>query len=118
MAPVVNDLVTLAPLMTSYDPIPVAGGPAGRFKIRARFTNRSSTSIQLPAFRVTELSGGNLLLNADGGASGLGAKLTPDVGADRILAPGESFTARFVVGLQHRSQFTFFVDLHGVAGAQ
>ena len=115
MAPVVSDLVTLSPLVTSFNPTSVPGGPAGTFTITATFKNTSSGSIDAPAFLVTQLSGENLLLDADGGAGGVGAKLTPDVGADRILAPGEAFTARFIIGLQHRSPFTFFVDLHGVS---
>lgn len=110
---VVNDLVTLSPVGTVFDPTPVAGGPAGTFTIAATFKNTSSSSIDDPVFKVTQLSGGNLLLDADGAPGGPGAHLTPDVGADGILVPGESFTTRFVIGLQHRSQFTFFVDLWG-----
>ena len=115
-ATIVSDLASLAQVVTASKRTPAPGGPAGRFTVTATFTNTSSTSIHDPVFKVTQLSGENLLLNADGGPGGLGATLTPDVGADRILAPGESFTTRFVVGLQHRSQFTFLVDLWGVAG--
>ena len=110
---VVNDLVTLSSMTVIRDPSPVSGGPAGTTTVRAIFTNHSSTRIEAPFFVVTELSGGNLLLNADGGPGGVGAKLTPEVGADGIIEPGESFTTDFVIGLQHRSAFTFFVDLLG-----
>ncbi len=113
---VVNGLVTLSPLVTSFNPTPVPGGPAGTFRITATFTNTSATSIQAPFFKVTQLSGGNLLLNADGVPGGVGASLTPDVGTDDILAAGESFTTNFVVGLQQRSGFSFVVDLWGDAG--
>ena len=112
----VNDLVQLNSRENLFRRNAREGGRAGTFSITATFANTSSTSIHDPVFRVTQLSGGNLLLNADGGPGGLGATLTPDVGADRILAQAESFTTRFVVGLQHRSQFTFLVDLRGVAG--
>jgi hypothetical protein len=81
--------------------------------IRATFTNSSSTRISDPFFVVVELSGGNLLLNADGGPGGTGSRLTPNVGADDILIPGESFTTNFVIGLQSRDRFSFFVDLRG-----
>ena len=111
---VVNDLVTLSPLVTSFNPAPVDGGPAGTFTITATFTNTSSTVIHDPIFLVTQLSGGNLLLNADGGPGGVGALLTPDVGADTILSPGESVATAFVIGLQVPTGFTFFVDLLGV----
>lgn len=80
---VVNDLVALAPVVTSFDPTPVPGGPAGTFTITATFTNTSSTFIGNPFFQVTELSHRNLLLNADAGPGGAGATLTPDVGPDR-----------------------------------
>ncbi len=77
---------------------------------------RRSTSIHDPVFQVTQASGGNLLLNADGGPGGVGAFLTPDVGPDAILSPDESLTTGFVIGLQKRVRFTFFVDLLGVPG--
>jgi len=111
---VVNNLVTLVSLVTSFDPTPVDGGPAGTFTITAIFTNTGSITIEDPIFLVTQLSGGNLLLNADGGPGGVGALLTPDVGADGILSPHESVTTGFVIGLQAQAIFTFFVDLLGV----
>jgi hypothetical protein len=113
-ATVVNGMVTQAPLITSFDPTPAPGGPAGTFTIRATFTNTSSASIGNPFFQVQELSGGNLLLNADFGAGGVGATLTPNVGPDGALSPGEFMTVNFVIGLQERRRFTFFVDLLGV----
>jgi hypothetical protein len=111
--PVVNAFVTLAPdLDTAFDPTPVPDGPAGTFTITATFTNTSDTPLRSPFFTVTELSGGHLLLNADEGARGVGTTLTPDVG-DRVLAPGEAVPVDFVIGLQARVRFTFFVDLFG-----
>ncbi|MGQ3685931.1 MAG: choice-of-anchor Q domain-containing protein [Candidatus Loosdrechtia sp.] len=117
--PIVNDLVSEAKeeRTTSYNPVPVPNGPAGTFTITATFTNESSTPIQNPFFKVVELTSGNLLLNADGGAGGVGATLTPDVGDDGVLSPGESFTAEFVIGLQERKRFRFFVDILGVEEA-
>ena len=115
--PIVNGLF-LQPeelLTTSFNPDPVANAPAGTFTITATFTNKSSSPhILNPFFKVAELSGGNLLLNADGGAGGVGATLTPDVGDDGVLSPAESFTVDFVIGLQTRNRFRFFVDLLGV----
>ena len=59
---------------------------------------------------------GNQLLNADGTPDGAGAIMTvptPMLGADGLLSPGESFHIDFVIGLQERSRFQFFVDLYG-----
>jgi hypothetical protein len=111
--PIVNDLVTLDPaLVTLFDPTPGPNAPAGTFTITATFTNTSATSLQFPFFQVTELSGGNLLLNADGGPGGVGATLTPQLD-DQVLSPGESITVDFLIGLQQRGPFTVFVDLFG-----
>jgi hypothetical protein len=63
---------------------------------------------------VKQLSNGNLLLNADLPPGTVGARLTPGVGSDGVLSPGESLNASFVIGLQERKAFTFFVDLLGV----
>jgi hypothetical protein len=111
---IVNDLVVLSSLVTSFNPSAVPGGPAGTFTITATFTNTSATPILHPFLAVVELSGGNLLLNADGGPGGVGATLIPDVSADGVLSPGESSTLDCVIGLQTRQRFTFFVDLLGV----
>jgi hypothetical protein len=111
--PLVNDFVTLdSDPETAFDPTPVPEGPAGTFTITATFTNTSDTPLRFPFFTVTELSGDNLLLNADEGTQGVGATHTPDVG-DRVLVPGETVTVDFVIALQARQRFTFFVDLFG-----
>jgi hypothetical protein len=111
--PIVNDLVALVgDVDTAFDPTSVANGPAGTFTIRATFTNTSDTPLRAPFFVVTALSGDNLLLNADEGAQGVGATRTPDVG-DGVLAPGETVTVDFVIGLHTPERFTFFVDLFG-----
>ena len=63
----------------TFDPSPVPGGPAGVFRIIAEFSNTSAQAIVNPFVEVVELTGENLLLNADGGAGGVGARLTlPD----------------------------------------
>jgi len=112
---VVNELVMLSPVETSFDPTPVYGGPAGTFIITATFTNATEFPIDLPVFLVKQLSGGNLLLNSfPSSPMGAGGTLPPDVGSDGVLSPGETFTTPFVIGLQVRARFTFFVDLWGV----
>jgi parallel beta helix pectate lyase-like protein len=111
---IVDGLVKLTPVTTAYNATPVPGGPAGTYSIRAMFTNASANVIVDPVFQVKDLSGGNLLLNADGSPGGVGARLTPNVGTDHLLSPGESFSVEFVIGLQAKKPFTFFVNLLGL----
>jgi hypothetical protein len=111
--PVVNDLVAVGNLTTSFDPTPVSGGPAGTFRITADFTNTSSQAIVNAFAEVVELTGGNLLLNADGGVGGVGARLTLPDSAKTPIQPGASSTFEFVIGLQERQPFSFFVNMLG-----
>jgi hypothetical protein len=110
---IVNDMVSLSPLVTSFDPTPVSNAPAGTFIITATFTSMTSIPIISPFFRVVEFSGGHLLLNAVGGPGGVGARLIPDVGTDGVLSPSESVTVDFLIGLQAREHFTFLTNLLG-----
>ena len=111
--PVVNDLLALANVSTALDPTPVPGGPAGVFRITADFANTSSQAIIHPFAEVIELSGENLLLNADGGAGGVGARLTSPNSSSTPMEPGASSTFEFLIGLQRRQPFTFFVNMLG-----
>ena len=111
--PVVNDLVSLANLTTAFDPSPVQGGPAGIFRITAEFTNTSNQAIVNSFVEVVELTGGNLLLNADGGAGGVGARVTFSKSESTAFLPGATETFEFVIGLQKQEPFTFFVSLLG-----
>ena len=111
--PVVNDFVAVANITTAFDPSPVQGGPAGIFRITAEFTNTSNQAIVNPFVEVVELTGGNLLLNADGGAGGVGARLTSPDSASMPFQPGASSTFEFLIGLQRQEPFTFFVNMLG-----
>ena len=111
--PVVNDLMALANITTAFDPTPVPGGPAGTVHITADFANTNSQAIANPFVEVVELTGENLLLNADGGAGGVGARLTSPNGSSTPLEPGASSTFEFLIGLQRREPFTFFVNMLG-----
>jgi probable HAF family extracellular repeat protein len=108
---VVNASLATAPLKTSFNGTPVLDAPAGTLSLRATFTNTGSTPIRNPVFKVTSLTGGNLLLNADGGPGGVGANLSPEI----VVRPQESWTTEFVIGLQARQRFEFFVDVTGVS---
>jgi uncharacterized repeat protein (TIGR01451 family) len=89
--------------------------PFGTCILRATFENTSSRSIAVPFFEVVELTNGNMLLNGDltptGNHGGVGTRLTPDVGNDSVLSPGELFSVTFVIGLNSPDRFTFQVDL-------
>jgi hypothetical protein len=86
--PIVNDRVALdAAPATNFDPTPVVGGPAGTFTVTATFTNTSNTPLRFPFFSVSALSGGNLVLNADGAPGGVGATVTPEVEGDVLGEP-------------------------------
>ena len=110
--PIVNDLVAVGSLSTAFDATPVPGGPAGTFRITAEFTNTSNQAIVNPFTEVVDLSGGNLLLNADGGAGGIGARLKP-ADSSTIFQPGTTSTFDFLIGLQQPEAFTFFVNMLG-----
>jgi hypothetical protein len=103
--PVVNDRISMSDLTTSCC-------DDSTFVITATFTNTSAESILNPFFVVTELTGGNLLQNADGAPRGVGATLTPDVG-DHALSPGESTIVTFVIHLTTRNEFRFLVSVRG-----
>lgn len=112
----VNDLVRLENLTTSLDGTPAPNAPAGVFTISATFTNASSDPLLAPFFEVTALTGGNLLLNADGGPGGVGSQMTVPL---TTLAPGESFIVDFQIGLQTAAPFDFLVDVFAdTPGAQ
>ena len=78
-----------------------------------RLPTPAKTAVQNPFFEVTELTGGNVLLNGDAGRGRVGATLSPDVG-DGVLSPGESMTVTFRIRLRtHADPFQFFVAWGG-----
>jgi hypothetical protein len=113
---VVDNLVTPEGAVSkSYDPTPVANGPAGVFTITAKFRNTSTKTIVKPFFQVFLLTEGNVLLNADRGPGGLGATFTPQGSATAPFTPGSVGTFVFEIGLRTNDRFTFLVDLMGQA---
>jgi hypothetical protein len=111
--PLINDLVALANVSTNLDSTPVPSGPAGTFRITAEFTNTSTQAIVHPFAEVVELTGGNLLLNADGGAGGVGARVTSSDSVSNPFLPGATDTLEFLIGLEKQESFTFFVNMLG-----
>lgn len=100
---------------TGFNRVPCAlAGPAGTLTISAAFKNTSTDTISRPFFRVRDLTGGNVLCNADGGPGGPGATLTVPLNdklRNRKLDPGESFHIEFDIGLAGTKKFTFLVDI-------
>ncbi len=110
--PVVNNLIDFGNIRTDFDPTPVANGPAGTFHITADFINNSGQTIVHPFAEVIELTNNDLLLNANGGAGGVGARVKfPDVNSP--FSPGATQTLEFVIGLQTTDRFTFLVNVLG-----
>lgn len=114
---IINDRLSLIETSTKFTSTPVPGAPAGTFTITAIFRNILTDNLGELAFRVVELTGGNLLLNADGGPGGLGSILTVPFSenySDEILGPAESFQVDFVIGLASRARFRFVVEALGI----
>lgn len=82
--------------------------------LTAQYRNASASTVARPVFVVREIGDGALLLNGDPPTpGGVGARLTPNVGVDRLWSPGETVTVRFVLGLEEARTPTFRVDLYG-----
>jgi len=116
VAGLVNDRLSQDSVSTSYNPSDPRA-PAGVYYISADFTNSSSNALQDIFFEVAMLTGGNQVLNADGGPGGVGATVSvppESLGADGILSPGEAFNVVFEIGLAERRSFDFYVDAYGV----
>ena len=112
----INDAVTLGAVSTGFSGTPEPNAPAGVFTISANFTNNTTdTTLSNIYFKVAELSRNNLLLNADGGPGGVGSIIS--VTSPASVAPGESFTIDFRIGLATRRSFSFFVDAFGLTAS-
>jgi len=97
---------------THFDATPCAENCVGTFTITAEFKNTSLDTLSDLFFEVGDLTGGNVLCNADGGVPwGYGADFTAPM--DGVLKPQESFTVVFEIGLRSMKPFIFEVDLFG-----
>ena len=120
--PVINNLVTFAPVPSTFrstsDVSACPAGFVGKFTLTARLgvKNGSPPLYDLMA-KVTALSNGNVLLNADGDPGGVAAILTiAQTGqyADGLLSPPEYVDAPFIICLKQQTAFTFFVNVQGL----
>ncbi len=104
----INDALEILDLNTAFDPYDDRA-PAGVFTIKSLFANVSTASISDIFFEVDTLTGGNMLLNADGGPGGEGSRISV---LGHVNA-GETLNMDFEIGLQQASPFRFFVDAFG-----
>jgi hypothetical protein len=119
---IVNNLVSFAPLsstfITTSNTTGCPPGFLGKFSFRARLRDKTtSPGLYDLLAKVTTLTNGNLLQNADGGPGGLGAMLTvPRIGnfSDGLLSPGEFVDVPLSICLKNRRRFSFFVDVLAV----
>jgi YVTN family beta-propeller protein len=113
----INEQLAATEKSRSTDPTPVVGGPAGTFTVAEEFCNVGPNKLTLLKSVTTTLTGGNILLNRDGGTpAGVGSVLTfPAIEGfgDRVLGPNECVTATYKIGLASTAQFQFFVDVLG-----
>ncbi|MCI0437791.1 MAG: PKD domain-containing protein, partial [Chloroflexi bacterium] len=110
-----DDFLEMIDLDTAYDPND-GRAPAGVYSITITWRNISQKTFGGIYAEVLILSGGNVLLNADGGLGGVGSRVTipgESLGSDGLLSPQETFTQGFEIGLAKRGQFDFFVSIFG-----
>lgn len=115
--PAINHRLDLVDVSTVYDPAPQPGAPAGVYTIESTFTNYTEVIVEEVYFSVAELTGGNLLLNADGGPAGEGAIVSVPgalLGEEELLDVDESLTFTFQIGLASLNGFDFAVDANGI----
>ena len=113
--------VTFVPIQASYSySTNTTGCPAGHvgtYSFNATLTNRGTNSLGDLFVKVSALSNGNLLQNANDGPAGVGAELTvPKANgySDGLLSPGEAVIVPFSLCLKTKTSFSFYVDVWGI----
>ncbi len=113
---IINDSLSFTGPTASYDPTPIEGYAGGVYTVTGTWKNISNPTSFFDVFAEVAILQGNgcpcAVLNADGGAGGVGAK----VSLAESLAPGETITSSFNIGLSQRARFDFFVNVLGVPG--
>src|SRR5262245_45440882 len=118
----VNSPVSCVPLSSTFETMSdTTGCTAGfvrKFSFTARLTDKSmSPPLSDLLVQVKRLTNGNVLQNADGGPSGVGATLiVPETGqfADRLLSANEFVDVPFLIYLKTAARFGFIVDVLGI----
>lgn len=95
------------------EPPSTASGPS-RLILNLRITNLGNIPIFSPFLRVSQMSR-NVMLTRDRKSNWTeGARVYVDAGSDNALSPGESVSARLVVGLTNPKKFSLSVEMYGV----
>jgi lysophospholipase L1-like esterase len=113
----INSLLTLSGSSATHDPSAAPNALHGVYFLTATLTNSSAQPLSNLFFRVTTLSENNVILDADGGPSGEGGKLSVPTGAlgeNGILDPGEALTVVFRIGVMAPRAFTLAFDGFGI----
>ena len=113
----INSFLQLNGVSSSYN-----GGvcPAGVFTYNVTFLNTQTNTLFDIFSLIAEITGGNTILNAQGGSptGGTGATVQTvlgDVGnSNGLLNTNETFTQNLDICLQSFNPFTLFIDEHGV----
>ncbi len=116
----INASLNLIGVKKSFDRTAQENARFGIFTIEAEFKNVGDEPIKNMSFVVTELSNGNTLINSTNGNLGVGAAFpipAAELGADEVLAPNETFTASFEIGINQFRPFTLLVNAFGSIGA-
>jgi hypothetical protein len=119
---IINRFVSFVPnsstFNTTTDASGCPGGFVGKFNFSATLTNESpSPSLSHVIAKVTTLTNGNLLQNADFGPGGVGSTLTivkEGDFSDGLLSPGEFVDVLFSICLKNIEPFSFFLDVLGI----
>lgn len=119
----INGLVSFVPTDSTFETTTdTSGCPAGfvgKFSFDARLTNQSSTaSFSHLMAKITTLTNGDLLQNADFVPGGVGSTLAVAKEgdfSDGVLSPAEFVDVPFGICLKGIEPFSFFVDVLGRA---
>jgi murein tripeptide amidase MpaA len=99
--------------MSTDEPPSTASG-ASRLIINLTVKNHGSIPIASPFLRVAEMNRHVLLTRDPKSRWTEGARVYIDAGSDNILSPGETVSARLVVGLVNAKKFFLTVNVYGV----
>ncbi|MCI0636078.1 MAG: hypothetical protein L0206_19505, partial [Actinobacteria bacterium] len=112
----VDDRLSAGNMDFVFDATPRPGAPQGTLTIFQSFQNSGAEPLYDTFQYVLSLGDGLAVLNGDGGPGGTGTRVTPPEGTE--VAPGGSFTATLVLGLQGSARRRISFTNVGFVGAR
>jgi len=119
----VNDFVKVNPITSTYhqtsDTTGCPDGFVGKFSFDVEIKNTSNEQLSDLEIKIIELTGGNVLIVAEGEPGGEGTTMAiPKTGdySDSELDPGEYVVLPFIVCLKELKPFELLVDVLGKPG--